>query len=215
MVLPQDPNNPPDPITLFPLPPPAPDEPLVSRLQVPMWTAHKARFIERYLYYFVLVTKHGTYIDGFAGPQQPDDADMWTAKRVLESEPRWLRHFYLFDLSPDQVARLQALKQAQRPPDRIKKEPRRTIHVEQGDFNSLVGELLRSAPFSQREAVFCLIDQRTFECHWATLEALARYKTTAYKIELLYFLPVAWLGRAPATERPPAESWWVQKLSAD
>jgi hypothetical protein len=47
-----------------------------------MWTAHKARFIERYLYYFVLVTKHGTYIDGFAGPQQPDDADMWTAKRV-------------------------------------------------------------------------------------------------------------------------------------
>ena len=60
-----------------------------------MWTAHKARFIERYLYYFVLVTKHGTYIDGFAGPQQPDDAEMWTAKRVLESEPRWLRHFYL------------------------------------------------------------------------------------------------------------------------
>jgi hypothetical protein len=45
-----------------------------------MWTAHKARFIERYLYYFVQVTKHGTYIDGFAGPQQPDDADMWTAK---------------------------------------------------------------------------------------------------------------------------------------
>ena len=80
-----------------------------------MWTAHKARFIERYLYYFVLVTKHGTYIDGFAGPQQPDDAEMWTAKRVLESEPRWFRHFYLFDNSSAQVARLQALQQAQRP----------------------------------------------------------------------------------------------------
>jgi len=103
-----------------------------------MWTAHKARFIERYLYYFVQVTHHGTYIDGFAGPQQPDDDDMWTAKRVLESEPRWFRHFYLFDLSPTQVARLQALKQAQRPPDRSKKERRRTIHVEQGDFNSLL-----------------------------------------------------------------------------
>jgi hypothetical protein len=25
---------------------------------------------------------------------------------------------------------------------------------------------------------------------------LARYKTTGYKIELLYFLPVYWLGRA-------------------
>jgi three-Cys-motif partner protein len=175
-----------------------------------MWTEHKARFIERYLYYFVLVTKHGTYIDGFAGPQQPDDAEMWTAKRVLESEPRWLRHFYLFDRSSAQVAHLQALRQAQRPPDRTKKEARRTIHVEQGDFNSLVGELLRSVPFSQREAVFCLLDQRTFECHWATLEVLARYKTTGYKIELLYFLPVAWLGRALANQQalPVIRQWW-------
>ena len=117
MILPQDPQNPPDPVTLFPLPPPALPEPRISQLQVPMWTAYKARFIERYLYYFVLVTKHGTYIDGFAGPQRPNDADMWTAKRVLESEPRWLRHFYLFDVSPAQVARLQGLKQEQRPPD--------------------------------------------------------------------------------------------------
>jgi three-Cys-motif partner protein len=175
-----------------------------------MWTAHKARFIERYLYYFVLVTKHGTYIDGFAGPQQPDDADMWTAKRVLESEPRWLRRFYLFDLVPTQVARLRDLKQAQRPPDRSKKESRRTIHVEQGDFNSLVRELLRSAPFSQREAVFCLLDQRTFECHWATLEALAHHRATGYKIELLYFLPVAWLGRALANQQElqVIRQWW-------
>jgi three-Cys-motif partner protein len=175
-----------------------------------MWTAHKARFIERYLYYFVLVTKHGTYIDGFAGPQQPDDADMWTAKRVLESEPRWLRHFYLYDLSRAQVTHLQTLKQAQRPPDRNKKESSRTIHVTQGNFNNLVDELLRSAPFSQREAVFCLLDQRTFECHWATLEALAHYKTTGYKIELLYFLPVYWLGRARANLKDPQviRQWW-------
>jgi len=176
-----------------------------------MWTAHKAHFIERYLYYFVLVTKHGTYIDGFAGPQQPDDVDMWTAKRVLESEPRWFRRFHLFDLSPAQAARLQALKQGQSPPDRSKKERRRTIHVTQGDFNSLVGELLRSAPFSQREAVFCLIDQRTFECHWATLEELAHYRTTGYKIELLYFLPVAWLGRALANQQQAPQvirQWW-------
>lgn len=175
-----------------------------------MWTAHKARFIERYLYYFVLVTKHGTYIDGFAGPQQPDDVDMWTAKRVLESEPRWLRRFYLFDLVSAQVARLRDLKQEQRPPDRSKKESKRTIHVEQGDFNSLVRELLHSAPFSQREAVFCLLDQRTFECHWATLEALAHHRATGYKIELLYFLPVGWLRRALANQQDPQviRHWW-------
>jgi hypothetical protein len=36
-----------------------------------LWTENKALLIERYLYYFVLVTKSGTYIDGFAGPQSP------------------------------------------------------------------------------------------------------------------------------------------------
>ena len=38
-------------------------------LTYPLWTKHKATLIARYLYYFVLITKHGTYIDGFSGPQ--------------------------------------------------------------------------------------------------------------------------------------------------
>lgn len=210
MARPQEPNLPPDSMMLFPLPPPVSPEPRVRGIQVPMWTAHKARFIERYLYYFVLVKKHGTYIDGFAGPQQPDEPEMWTASRVLESEPRWLRRFYLFDKSPTQVAHLQDLQQRQPPPNRAKKESRRTIVVEQGDFNALVGAFLQSAPFSSREAVFCLLDQRTFECHWATLETLARHRTTGYKIELLYFLPVAWLNRALAGLRDVQvpQQWW-------
>ena len=29
--------------------------------------------IQRWGYYFVMVTKHGTYIDGFAGPQDPNN----------------------------------------------------------------------------------------------------------------------------------------------
>lgn len=44
-------------------------EPRVKPLINPIWTENKAKLIERYLYYFVLVTHHGTYIDGFAGPQ--------------------------------------------------------------------------------------------------------------------------------------------------
>jgi hypothetical protein len=44
-------------------------------LRNPIWTENKARLIERYLYYFVLITKHGTYIDGFAGPQYEDRPD--------------------------------------------------------------------------------------------------------------------------------------------
>jgi hypothetical protein len=35
----------------------------------PIWTENKAKLIERYLFYFVLITKHGAYIDGFAAPQ--------------------------------------------------------------------------------------------------------------------------------------------------
>jgi hypothetical protein len=78
----------------------------------PLWTENKAKLIERYLYYFVLITKHGTYIDGFAGPQDPSKPDLWAARLVLANRPRWLRHFHLFELIPSQVAALEALKTA-------------------------------------------------------------------------------------------------------
>jgi hypothetical protein len=41
----------------------------------PVWTRNKARLVQRYLRYFVFITRHGTYIDGFAGPQEPDKLD--------------------------------------------------------------------------------------------------------------------------------------------
>jgi hypothetical protein len=44
------------------------DEPTVKPLANPVWTENKAQFIMRYLRYFVFITRHGTYIDGFAGP---------------------------------------------------------------------------------------------------------------------------------------------------
>ncbi len=59
-------------------------------LRSPVWTDNKARLIMHYLHYFVLLTKHGTYIDGFAGPQSKCDSDSWAAKLVLASEPRWI-----------------------------------------------------------------------------------------------------------------------------
>ena len=95
---------------LFELPEAGYSEPVLKRPSDPVWTENKARFIERYLYYFVLVAKHGTYIDGFAGPQRPADPSMWSAKLVLESEPRRLRHFYLFDVSVKSAKALHALK---------------------------------------------------------------------------------------------------------
>jgi three-Cys-motif partner protein len=63
-----------------------------------LWTSSKARLIERYLNLFVLITKDGTYIDGFAGPQEVDKLDAWAARLVLESEPAFLKHFHLFEI---------------------------------------------------------------------------------------------------------------------
>ena len=54
--------------TLFDIPPSVAPESLAALGGARIWTENKASLIARYLYYFVLVTKHGTYVDGFAGP---------------------------------------------------------------------------------------------------------------------------------------------------
>ena len=196
--------------TLFEVPPAEPPVPLAKLGGAKIWTEHKAKLIERYLYYFVLVTKHGTYIDGFAGPQDPEQLDTWSAKLALESRPRWMRRFHLFDADHDQVERLLALKAAQPPRDSSRKEPRRSIEIYEGDFNARVQQLLASGSISPNEATFCLLDQRTFECEWATLQALANYRTTRHKIELFYFLPNMWLDRAFAAKHDETTllRWW-------
>ena len=193
--------------SLFPLPPPHPREPAVKCVQRPLWTENKAQLIERYLFYFVLVTKHGTYLDAFAGPQDSTKPESWSAKLVLENEPRWLRHFYLCDSSPEQIRYLQALKRAQ------PRLPNRHIRVLKGDCNEIIPRLLARSVIKPKEATFCLLDQRTFECKWSTVQALARYKTP--KIELFYFLANAWLDRAFAavkgTGTREIEEWWGGK----
>jgi three-Cys-motif partner protein len=178
-------------------------------MQRPLWTQNKARLISRYLYYFVLVTKHGTYIDGFGGPQSPDHEDMWAAKLVLESKPRWLRTFVLGDIANKQVERLKVLVAAQPPRDKQRREPKREITVLPGDFNRTVTEALTHV--KPRQAAFCLLDQRAFECDWQTVEKVARHKTTGTKIELFYFLPVGWLARGISGMNDPEKilkRWW-------
>jgi three-Cys-motif partner protein len=190
---------------LFELPEQQPDEIRVDQLKHPVWTENKAKLIERYLYYFVLVTKHGTYIDGFAGPQRPNNPEMWAANLVLESEPQRLRHFYLFDESADQVQRLKHLRKIQPSVNG------RTIEIYKGDFNAKVRTLLRKRGIKETEATFCLLDQRTFECHWKTLAELAKYKGAGRpKIELFYFLAVSWLPRALSAVRNKKllQQWW-------
>ena len=178
-------------------------EPKIAPLREPIWTENKAKLIERYLFYFVMITKHGTYIDGFAGPQEPQKQQMWAAKLVLESEPRWFRNFYLFDANKKQIEYLKELRDSQPP------EPKRKIEVIEGDFNVQVEFLLNAKPIKEKEACFCLLDQRTFQCQWKTLAQLAAYKS-GHKIELFYFLPTHWFSRAlnALGDTMPVRLWW-------
>jgi three-Cys-motif partner protein len=199
-------------LTDFPIVTILPAEPPVKPIDYPVWTDNKARFIMRYLRYFVFITKHGTYIDGFAGPQEECLTDCWAAKLVLESEPRWIRHFHLCDEKKSQVALLDQLKAAQ--PDRSSSGSKivRDIQTYRGDFNTKVDEILRTGDITEKEATFCLLDQRTFECHWSTVETLARYKKSGHKIELFYFLANGWLERALSGQKDldVLARWWGQ-----
>ncbi|MCK6545641.1 MAG: three-Cys-motif partner protein TcmP [Thermoanaerobaculia bacterium] len=191
------------------MPSPKAREPFIKPIRYPIWTENKARLIERYLYYFVLITKHGTYIDCFAGPQESDKPDMWAAKLVLESKPRWLRHFHLFELDPASVKQLEDLRTIQ-PARNKKKEPKREIKIYPGDCNREIDKLLASKPIRPQEATFCLLDQRTFECEWATVAKLAKHKREGSKIELFYFYPEGWLARSLSALKDTStlEAWW-------
>jgi three-Cys-motif partner protein len=193
------------------LPTPVPPDPKVRTIEHPIWTGNKAKLIATYLRLFVYVTKHGTYIDGFSGPQKPSKLDMWSAKLVLDSEPKRLRKFHLFELDGLQFQRLEALVAGQPTTDAKGKLVRREICTYQGDFNSRLDLLLTGKSIRQKEATFCLLDQRTFECHWSSVVKLADYKSSGNnKIELFYFLAIGWLGRALAAQRDRSvlERWW-------
>jgi len=170
----------------------------------PIWTENKSQLIERYLFYFVLITKHGTYIDGFAGPQYATKLDAWSAKRVLGSQPSYLREFWLCELAPKGVASLEQL---------IREQPKRkgrSITLVPGDFNRNVSTILERSKITEKTASFCLLDQRTFECEWSTVQTIASYKKTN-KIEIFYFLASGWLNRsiaATSKNHDVVERWW-------
>jgi three-Cys-motif partner protein len=199
--------------TLFPLPERVvTDQIAIAQPAFPLWTSSKAVLISQYLRLFVHVTKHGNYIDGFAGPQNPDRQG-WAAQMVIAGQPSpaldadkpRLRHFYLCDKEPSAVRALRELKSS---------FPDRDIQLFDGDFNEQVSDILRPEVLRPTEATFCLIDQRTFECDWETVRLLAAYKPPGLeKIELFYFLAAAWLDRAIAAlgdegRAARMRAWW-------
>lgn len=176
-----------------------------GQLRSPVWTDNKAQLIAKYLYYFVLITKHGAYIDGFSAPKNRKEKSGWAANLVLSQEPKFLKEFYFCDIDPDGVKSLEELI-AQQP-----SRPKRHIELHTGDFNEKVHDILKSNRLTESKATFCLIDQFAFECNWKTLEALASHKKRGNKIELFYFLCTGWLDRGLAGFKKNLhipEQWW-------
>ena len=172
-----------------------------------VWTENKAQLIASYLRFFVLITKHGAYIDGFAGPKEIDNPDSWAARLVVESEPKFLRQFFWCDNDPAKIKLLEQLRDEQ--PDT---KPRRHIGVHHGDFNAKIDDILAGGQITDNTAAFCLIDQFTCECEWNTLRKLSEHKCDdAKRIELFYFLAVGWLFRSLPSftkNRDVPERWW-------
>jgi len=171
----------------------------------PLWTENKAKLIQEYIRLFTFVTKHGTYIDGFAAPQQRHLKSLCSANLVLQARPPWMREFWLCDLDPAGVQLLDEIRAEQT-------LPRRRIEVLSGDFNVRIHDILGAGTIKPTTATFALLDQRTFECEWSTVQAIARHKQT-HKIEMFYFLATGWLDRSiAAVSRPETAEkltkWW-------
>jgi three-Cys-motif partner protein len=175
-----------------------------------IWTKNKAKLIATYLHKFLMVTKHGTYIDGFAGPQEgEEDAPNWSARLALSLEPRWLRHFILFEQDPIRIGYLKQMTRSQKPTRLGTRH--REIRVIAGDVNVELPKRLADYPIKSTEATFCLLDQWTCECHWRTVETIARHKKGARKIEIFYFLANYWLTRTLVNTTKNIEGlnlWW-------
>lgn len=185
-------------------------DPKHSGLHNRIWTDTKARFIQRYIRNFVYVTKKGTYLDAFAGPQKSYDFDKsWAAKLVLENRPAMIRHLALFEKNRNSVKKLETLKKQQ---EAEKIREKRSIHVIAGDSNLTLPKFLQDNPIPDDEPAFCLLDQRTFECAWRTVEYVAHHKKGGCKIELLYFLAAGWFDRGVSglKKRPEEDmrTWW-------
>ena len=151
-------------------------KPKLQKSERALWTAEKAALIDEYIHLFLLITKHGVYLDLFAGPQRVDDTESWSVRRVLERRTEVnpaIRHYAVCDKDPAQAKRLHDLG-SHHP----------SFRVYAVDVNEEIRTILKEAPIGSNTACFCLMDQRTFECHWTTVEAVAQHKAGGRKIEL-------------------------------
>ena len=119
------------------IPPIASNSVEIGSLPSPIWTETKAQLIQNYLRLFLFITKHGVYIDGFAGPQDKSNPDSWAAKLVLELAPPWMKAFFLCEIKKGAYTDLLSMLQTQ------KTISGRQIVHKRGDFNEWIADVDR------------------------------------------------------------------------
>lgn len=180
---------------------------LTTAPKPPDQTNSKAKLIAEYIGNFQRVTKGGLIIDGFAAPQSRAHEDAWSAARVLAIKPERMRRFWLCDIDPNGIEQLKKLKALH---DRKPKS--RRVSVMEGDFNQTIDTILMSGRIKPKSPTFAFLDQRNMECHWATVQKLAQFRTKR-KIELIYFLGTGWVMRSIKSSTTVAklqeiDRWW-------
>lgn len=176
----------------------------IGRLPSPIWTETKAQLIANYLRLFLMITKHGVYIDGFAGPQDAANPDSWAARLVMRLSPPWMNSFFLCELEKSSHVALTSML-AEQPSVRGRK-----VSHHCGDFNKWVDKVLAFGAIKETTACFALLDQRSTECEWKTVKKLAAHKRSGNKIELFYFFPTGWVHRSlsETKDKSKLNAWW-------
>lgn len=192
---------------------PIPEDPIQGNI----WTTQKAQLISRYLYSFLSVTKNGTYIDAFAGPQDVESKhDSWAALRLLERESAFLRRAVLFEEDAEKIPLLEELKQKYC--EGFRTRSKRKVLVIHGDCNTEIPKYLTMHRIKPKQAAFALLDQRTHECTWELVKTIADHKRMSgeHKVEIFYFLAQGWMDRSIKSSKQESklneiDAWWGNK----
>ena len=86
----------------------------------------------------------------------------------------------------------------------------RAVHHKRADCNVWIDQVLASGTIKDKTASFALLDQRSTECQWATVQKLAAHKRGDTKVELFYFFPTGWVHRclSETKDKTVLRSWW-------
>ena len=194
-------------LQLFDPGPATPSEILTKTLDRPVWTENKADLIAKYLRYFVFITRHGTYIDAFAGPTE---CRYHTILDCQES-PRQ-RTKVVAPTSIYSTNHLNKCNDCSNWPQRTSLGMCRFIKATRIRSFSRYSQWHRSV---KRRPRFAYWISEPFQCEWQLCEHVSKLRPGTRKVEQFYFLANWWMSRALSGIKTPegeekARAWFGQ-----